>query len=117
MKRLIEFPLDDGSGVVYVEVDDSQTSGYDRVGAGEGALGGRAAQSFQDALTPLRPAVAAVIEKFRGLATPPDKVELQFGIKLTGKAGAVFASAETEGQLQVTLTWSSTPPQDEASGP
>jgi hypothetical protein len=35
----------------------------------------------------------------------PDKVEFQFGIKMTGEAGALVAKAGAEAAITVTMTW------------
>ncbi|WP_280883480.1 CU044_2847 family protein [Streptomyces pseudovenezuelae] len=106
MKELVEFALDDDSGSVYVEVESSGSSDtYTRVSAQPGETAGRAAVTFQRALDPLRPAVGAVLEKLTNLAVPPEEVQLEFSVKLTGKAGAVFAASSAEGQFKVAVTW------------
>jgi hypothetical protein len=119
VKELVEFPVDGEDSVVFVEVDDADsTAGYTRVAMKDpDAVAGRATTTFQQALAPLRPAVDAILEKFTKLAVRPETVELQFGIKLTGKAGAVFAAAEAEGQLQVKLVWMPKPSPSGATNP
>ncbi|WP_369276034.1 CU044_2847 family protein [Streptomyces sp. R11] len=106
MKELVEFPLDDDNGSVYVEVDASGSSDtYTRVSTQPGEPAGRAVASFQRALDPLRPAVGVVLEKLTSLAVPPEEVQVEFSVKLTGKAGAVFAASSAEGQFKVAVTW------------
>jgi hypothetical protein len=39
----------------------------------------------------------------------PDSVEVEFGVKLAGQAGWVFAKAATEGHLTVKLHWEHKP--------
>ncbi|MFC5924541.1 CU044_2847 family protein [Micromonospora vulcania] len=53
------------------------------------------------------PAVAAarqVLDRVRELA--PDGVEVKFGVKVTGTANWLVAKAATEGNFEVTLSWS-----------
>ena len=104
VKRLIEFPLDDGTSVV-VEVDEPEAEGGVVKAARPGEVAERATQTFEAALEKIRPAAAAIIAKLRDLGDPPDEIGVEFGIKLTAKAGAVLASAGVEANYQVTLTW------------
>ena len=102
MTRLVEFPVDDESSVI-VEVDDPG-SGTERVGRGE--IAERASETFGDALDRVRPAAALLVEKLRTLADTPDEIAVEFGVKMSGKLGAAFiASAESEANFKVTLTW------------
>jgi Trypsin-co-occurring domain 1 len=39
----------------------------------------------------------------------PDEVELRFGIKVSGTASWLVAKAVTEGNFEVTLTWTADP--------
>jgi hypothetical protein len=48
---------------------------------------------------------SAVVTKLRGLADQPDEMVVEFGIKLGAKAGVVIASADTEANFTVSLTW------------
>lgn len=112
MKRLVEFEVGGSSGeTVVVEVDDSDAA----VGEESAARGGepdRAQRSLEDALERVKPAASILMEKVRSLAEDKDEspmvldeATIQFGIKLTGKVGAVLASAALEANYQVTLTW------------
>jgi hypothetical protein len=106
VKELVEFPLEGGPGSVYVEVETSGPSdAYTRVASKPGAIAGKASETFQKALEPLRPAVGAVLDKLTSLAVPPEEVQLEFSVKLTGQAGAIFAATSAEGQLKVAVTW------------
>jgi hypothetical protein len=106
VKELVEFPLDGGAGSVYVEVEVSGPSdAYTRVASKPGEMAGRASETFQKALEPLRPAVGAVLDKLTSLAVPPEEVQLEFSVKLTGRAGAIFAATSAEGQLKVAVIW------------
>lgn len=112
MKRLIEFPLNDGSSVV-VEVDEPDVERGVAKAARPGEVAERAKETFEAALERIRPAAATIIGKLRDLVDPPDEIEVEFGIKLTAEAGAVLASAGVEANYRVTLTWKRTEQQKE----
>lgn len=104
MKRLIEFPLQDG-GSVLVEVDEvDQDSGLIRAPL-PGDIAAKASQTFESALETLKPASDAIIAKLRSLSVPPDEIGVEFGIKLSADAKAFIASAGLEANYKVTLTW------------
>jgi hypothetical protein len=96
-----KFVSSDGTAVL-VEVDDDDV-GVERVSRGaDGVL--VATQRIEDALAHVRPAARAVLAEMKALS--PDKVSVEFGIKLSAGAGAVIAKTEAEGHFTVTLEWS-----------
>jgi hypothetical protein len=102
----MRFPLEDG-GEVVVEVDDDDP-GVGRVGR-LGDAAARVSSTYDQALDGVRRAADATLRQFRQLATRPDQVEVEFGVKLTAEAGAVIAHTGGEAHLTVRLTWSSDP--------
>lgn len=103
MKRLIEFPLEDGSTIT-VEVDEPVPEG----GTVRGlrlAEPEMASVTFEAALEKVKPAAGGIIARLRELADPPDQVVVEFGLKLGAKAGALIASADTEANFKIALTW------------
>ncbi len=48
---------------------------------------------------------ANIIGKVRELKDSPDEVEVKFGVKMTAEMGAVIASANVEGNYEITLKW------------
>jgi len=44
---------------------------------------------------------------FRNIADAPEGVEVEFGVKFAGQAGAFIASASTEAQFRVKVVWQS----------
>ena len=102
MKRLVEFPLEDG-GSILVEVDVPEEPGM--VPAARGEVVQRAQQTFETALDRVRPAAQAIIGKLRDLHDPPDEIEVEFGLKMSAEAGALVAAAGAEANYKVTLTW------------
>jgi hypothetical protein len=104
MKRLAQFPLQDG-GFILVEVDGQEQPEPTMRGLAPLEVTEKAAETFDSALAKVRPAVEAMIASLRGLSQSPDSVGLEFGLKLNAAAGAVIASAAVEANFKVTLTW------------
>ena len=96
-----KFQAADGSAVL-VELDDDDGLGLERVSRGSDGVV-TATQRIEDALAQIRPAAQAVLAEMKALS--PDKVSVEFGIKLTAAAGAVIAKTEAEGHFSVTLEW------------
>ena len=44
----------------------------------------------------------------------PDEIGLEFGIKFNAKAGAVFASVDSEATFKVSLKWKNSPDSPDA---
>jgi hypothetical protein len=104
MKRIIEFPLEDG-GTVLVESDEPEAKGTGIRGPGPREMVERAEHTFETALDKIKPVAAAFIAKVRELSDAPGEVGIEFGIKLGAKAGAFIASADAEATFKVSLTW------------
>ena len=107
MKRLIEFPQEDGTSMV-VEIDDSMPEGGVVRAARPGEIAERASQTFEAALSKIKPMAGAIFTTLKDLAQCPEQIQVEFGVKITASAGAVLASAGVEGNYKVTLTWTST---------
>jgi hypothetical protein len=91
-----------GSGTVLVEVDENGY-GVDHPARNEqGILD--TGRRLEDALAGVRPAAAAVADAVRELAA--EQLEIEFGVKLAGSAGAVIAKSSREGHFVVRMSWS-----------
>ncbi|AWS41658.1 CU044_2847 family protein [Streptosporangium sp. 'caverna'] len=102
MTEWVRFDLDDEGGSVLVELDPEP--GVERLSRrGDGFA--QAKISFENALVNVRDAASSALQQFRTMATPPDEVEIQFGIKLSASAGAVIAKTGTEGHFDVKIKW------------
>jgi hypothetical protein len=99
--KVVRMPVDD-STTVLVEVSDD---GVERVGRVRD-VAASTAETLQQAVQGILPAVDEVLTGMRGLAQRPEKVKLEFGIKLSAEAGVLIARASTEAQFKVTLEWS-----------
>ncbi|MFF4249513.1 CU044_2847 family protein [Streptomyces sp. NPDC001822] len=104
MTSVGDMQLGDGTSV-RVELADGE-SGFDRVGRGPGGLARSSAETLQEALDHVRPALDTVANTVRELAHRPDTVSVEFGIKLAAEAGVVVAKAASEANFTVTLEWS-----------
>ena len=66
----------------------------------------------KEAVTPAVEAAKVVLEKVK--EARPDQVELKFGVKVSGGMNWLVAKAATEGNFEITLTWSRDARQAEA---
>jgi hypothetical protein len=106
MRDLVRFPLADG-GELVVEVDD-QDPGVGRASRLGDAIG-QAAVTYEEALDSVRRAADSTIRAFEQMHRPPSKLEVEFGVRLSGEVGAVMVKAGGDANLTVRLTWSADP--------
>jgi hypothetical protein len=102
MKRLVEFPLEDGTSLI-VEVDEPETGGV--VKASRGDVLERAHQTMEKSLEKVKPAAQFILTQLRKLHETPDEIEVSFGLKLSAELGVVLAAASLEANYSVTLKW------------
>jgi hypothetical protein len=103
---LIEYTTDDGGSVV-IEVTAGGrplTRGGDHAADPTGVFA-RAQQTFERALSNVRPAVQGVINELMSIEHRPDEVCVEFGIDLHAEAGAFIAAASAKSNFNVTMTW------------
>src|SRR2546425_6861206 len=98
--------MEDGSAII-VEVDEPETGGTTRAGRRPGEIAEEAKETFEQALSKIRPATEKVITTLRSLAHKPDEIEMEFGFTMSAAAGVVIASASTGANYKVTLRWKS----------
>ena len=105
MKRLVEFPLDQGGSVV-VEVDEPLAGAVTRgLGKDRSSLVEEADKTFEDATAAVTPAARSLIARLRSIDDPPDEVAIQFGVQLSAQTGAFIASVAAEANFAVLMTW------------
>lgn len=110
MKRIVEFPLEDGDSIL-VEVDEpAQTDSRigipdDRIGIPDDRIFQKSTQSFESAFKSVKPIANAVLNKVNSLNQPADEVEVKFGIKITAGFEAIVASGNSEVNYEITLKW------------
>lgn len=103
MKRLVEFPLENG-GTVLVEVAEPEQGGLVPASRGRDVVV-KAQQTLQQALGKLQPTAEAIISQLKGLSEQPSEIEVEFGLKLSAEAGAVLAAAGAEANYNIKLVW------------
>jgi len=98
MKQLVEYELEDGQPIL-IEVDLPEAgiapASRDQII--------KTKQRFEDALAHIKPVARAVLSKLEGLNA--DEIGVEFGVKFSGKVGIVVASADSEANIIVHLTW------------
>lgn len=104
MKRLVEFPLDQG-GTVVVEVDDPLGGPVMRGGKGRTALVDEADKTFEDATAAVTPAAQSLLARLRSIDDPPDEIGIVFGVQLSAQTGAFIASVAAQANFTVSMTW------------
>jgi hypothetical protein len=106
VKRLIEFPLEEGGSIVVETDEPAPEGGVVRAAAKPGEVAEQARETFEAALERIKPVAGTLIAKLRGLHDPPDEAVVEFGLKMSGQAGSVvIASVGAEAHYRVTLTW------------
>jgi hypothetical protein len=107
MKQLAEFQVEGTKETVFVEIESPAEGLLPAANPGEIAV--KVGQSLEAALQKIKPAASAVVATLRDLADSPDEITVEFGVKLSAKAGAILASADAEANYKVTLSWKSKP--------
>jgi hypothetical protein len=95
---VVSYALDDDT-VVRFEIEPSA----DFRPAGPDEIAGR----IREAVAPAVEGAWAVLEKVK--ETAPREIEVKFGIKVSGTANWFIAKAATEGNFEITLTWTPKP--------
>ena len=105
MKRLVEFPLDQG-GSVLVEIDEPVAGPTMRgLGKDSSALVEKADKTFEDATAAVTPAARSLIARLRSIGDAPDEVCIEFGLQLSAQTGAFIASVAAQANFKVSMTW------------
>ena len=105
MKRLVEFPLDQG-GSVLIEVEEPPAGPVTRgIGRDRTALVEQADKTFEDATAAITPAARSLLTRIRSIDDPPDEIGIVFGVQLSAQTGAFIASVAAEANFTVSMTW------------
>jgi len=105
MKRLVDFPLDEG-GSVLIEVEESPAGPVMRgIGKDRAALVEQADKTFEEATAAVTPAARSLLARLRSLDDPPDEIGIVFGVQLSAQTGAFIASVAAEANFTVSMTW------------
>ncbi len=105
MKKLVEYQLEK-NGSIFIEVEETEAiRGITRVARGEEAIPEKATTTFEEALDKVKPVAISIVQKFRELGDRPDEVQIEFGLKMNAKAGAIISSGGIEANFKVALKW------------
>jgi hypothetical protein len=105
MKRLVEFPLDQG-GSVLIEVEELPAGPVVRgIGKDRTALVEEADKTFEDATAAVTPAARSLLARLRSIDDPPDEIGIVFGVQLSAQTGAFIASVAAQANFTVSMTW------------
>ena len=106
MKRLVEFKMEEG-GTIVVEVDEMESGRTTRASRHPGEIVEEAKETFEQALSKIRPATEKVIHTLGKLSQKPREIEMEFGFNMNAEAGVIIASVGAAANFKVTLRWSS----------
>jgi Trypsin-co-occurring domain 1 len=105
MKRLVEFPLDQGGSVV-IEVEEPPSGPVTRgIGKDRPSLVEKADETFEDATAAVTPAAQSLLARLRSIEDPPDEIGIVFGVQLSAQTGAFIASVAAQANFTVSMTW------------
>jgi hypothetical protein len=108
VSQLVQFPLEDGSTIL-VQVAESPSKSPAPVTRGTRTTADqvteKAATSFESSLERVRPITTTLIERLRSIEDSPDEIQVEFGIDLHAELGAFVASASTDANFKLSLTW------------
>jgi hypothetical protein len=89
---IVEFPVEAGVRAVALSPQD---------------LANKSAQAIDNAMATIREMSRKTKEGLDQLVDRPTEVQVTFGVKLTGEAGAIISKVGAEAALQVQVTWTS----------
>ncbi|MCI2419044.1 hypothetical protein MOQ72_16490 [Saccharopolyspora sp. K220] len=102
---LVKMPLNDG-GELLIEAADGQGA----IPAGGTGRVVQASETVQRAMGSIRSAAEAVLGELRAMDQPPSKINVQFGIKVTGEANLAVAKSAGEANFNVSIEWTGVDP-------
>jgi hypothetical protein len=102
MSVLISVPS--ASGDILIEVDRPASGGPVTRGSG-GDMLQRVTLSFEDSWSRIRPVAAQIAQQLSDAAEGTEEIKVKFGVKFSADAGVFIASAGTEANFAVEITW------------
>jgi hypothetical protein len=105
VKRLVEFPLEQGGSVV-VEIDGPPDGPVMRgLGKDYPFLAERTGKTFEQATASVVPAARSLMTRLRSIEDRPDEIGIDSGVQLSAQTGAFIASVAAEANFTVSMTW------------
>ncbi|MFF8958030.1 CU044_2847 family protein [Streptomyces sp. NPDC014894] len=99
----VEIPSTDGPVAVFETEQESLSEELQLASETSTGLTVRAGETLSAALSTLRPALNDIRNSLA--AVSPDAVEVEFGIKVGGESGVIFAKGTVEANFVVRLSW------------
>jgi hypothetical protein len=109
MSTILTYETPEGS--IAIEIDDPPAGttyairGFTPATTGPGRHILEATESFESALGRMKAVANAFARTLGAIDLRPDSASVELALKFTGAAGVVFAKAEAEAQMKVSLTW------------
>jgi hypothetical protein len=104
MGDVVSFTLPDG-GTILVEPSDDEAYGLEEISVSGGTVIRRAQEGLEEAFDGIRRMASEAHARITSIDVPPQRLELEFGVKLSGETGAVLAKASGEAHLLVRAVW------------
>lgn len=109
MKRLVEFPLEQGDAVL-VEIDEAPAGPATRgLGKDRATVAERTDKTFEEATATVIPAAKSLLARLRAADDPADEISIEFGVQLSAQTGAFIAAAAIGANFRVSMTWRRSP--------
>jgi hypothetical protein len=117
VSKYVEFPLEGGGSILIESTDEPNRSsaGFLRDGDARAAAE-KAQQSFDASVEAVRRSADLLVTKLRGLSTPPDELQVTFGLKASGELGGLTVAktgANSEANFNIMLKWQKQEKQEE----
>ena len=93
---------------ILVEVDRQDAAGAVQLAGSEAGDRGvllQAQETLARSFGRLTPALSVMLRKLRSAELSPDHIQMEFGLKLGGMGGLIFAKGTAEANFAVTVTW------------
>jgi hypothetical protein len=68
----------------------------------------KSVDSFEAAISTIRPVAVAVVQQFANAVAGTNAVKVKFGLKFSAEAGAIIASAGSEANFEIEVSWGQT---------
>jgi Trypsin-co-occurring domain 1 len=104
VRRIISVPLQAG-GTVAIEVEDSTP--VTRGDASRSVIQ-KSLDSFEKAIATVQPVAVAVVQQFASTVAGTNSVKVKFGLKFSAEAGAIIASASSDANFEIEVSWGQT---------
>ena len=103
---LVRVPLDEERTrwvVVSMPAERAAEEGLELAARRDGIR--EAQETFESATAAVTPAAESLLQRLKQIGDPPSEIEVEFGLALSFKAGAIIASSEASSNFTIRLKW------------